>query len=73
LTTEDEENARWAEHFKQVLIRPAPDEEAIITEAIRDFDIDFNLPNRQEIITAIKLRNNGKIISMQSFSKLIQN
>ena len=73
LTTEDEENARWTEHFKKVLIRPAPDEEAIITKAIRDLDIDINLPNRQEIITAIKLRNNGKIISMQSFSKLIQN
>ena len=60
LTTEDEQKARWAEHFKDVLNRPAPNEEAIITEAIRDLEIDINLPNRQEIITAIKLLKNGK-------------
>jgi len=60
LTTEDKQKDRWTEHFKGVLNRPAPDEEAIITEAIRNLEIDINLPNRQEIITVIKLLKNRK-------------
>jgi len=37
----------------EVLSRPPPDEEAILIEAIRDLEIDINLPNKQEIVTAI--------------------
>ncbi|XP_076105780.1 uncharacterized protein LOC143074119 [Mytilus galloprovincialis] len=60
LTTENEQKARWAEHFQEVLNRPAPDEEAIIIEALEDLEINTNLPERQEIITAIKALKNGK-------------
>ena len=49
LTIEDEQKAWLAE----VLNRPPPDEEAILIEAIRDLEIDINLPNKQEIVTAI--------------------
>lgn len=39
LTTEDEEKARWAEHFKEVLYRPTPDDEAIVIEAFQDLEL----------------------------------
>ena len=60
LTTESEQKTRWAEHFKEILNRPPPEEEAIINEAVIDLEIDTSTPNIQEIITAIKSLKNGK-------------
>ncbi|CAG2233652.1 unnamed protein product [Mytilus edulis] len=60
LTTEDEQKARWAEHFKEVLNRPPPDDEAIVIEAVQDLEININLPDKQEIIKVIKSLKNGK-------------
>ena len=60
LTTENEQKLRWAEHFKDVLNRPVPDEEAIVIEAIRDFEINTSVPDKQEIVTTIKALKNGK-------------
>ncbi|XP_025097624.1 uncharacterized protein LOC112565936 [Pomacea canaliculata] len=39
LTTEREQEARWAEHFREILNRPPPSEEADIQEAIEDLDV----------------------------------
>ena len=54
LTTENEQKARWAEYFKVALNRPAPDEEAIAMEAVRDLEINTSVPDKQEIVTEIK-------------------
>jgi hypothetical protein len=51
LTTENEQKARWAEHYKQILNRLAPDEEAIVIEAVRDLEINTSVPDKQEIVT----------------------
>ncbi|CAG2246334.1 unnamed protein product [Mytilus edulis] len=60
LATEDDQKAKCAEHFKEVRNRPAIDKEAIIIEALQDLEINTNLPERQEIIIAIKALKNGK-------------
>jgi len=54
LTTEREQEACWAEHFKDVLNRPPPTVEADIQEAETDLDVNTDPPNKQEIIAAIK-------------------
>ncbi|XP_025108813.1 uncharacterized protein LOC112572996 [Pomacea canaliculata] len=40
LTTEIEQEARWAEHFREILNRPPPSKEADIQEAIEDIDCE---------------------------------
>ena len=60
LTTEAEKEARWAEHFSEVLNRPAPTSEADIQESGDDLDINTLPPGREEIIAAIKSLKNGK-------------
>jgi hypothetical protein len=61
LTKENEQKARWAEHFKVVLNnRPAPDEEAIVIEAVRDLEINTSVSDKQEIATTIKALKYGK-------------
>ena len=60
LTTEREQEARWAEHFREVLNRPAPNTQADIQEAEEDLDIPTEPPSRQEIVKAIVTLNNGK-------------
>ena len=55
LTTEREQEARWAEHFMDVLNRPPPTVEADIQEAETDLDVNTDPPNKQEIIAAIKI------------------
>ncbi|KAI4896154.1 hypothetical protein NFI96_009623 [Prochilodus magdalenae] len=60
LTTEREQEVRWAEHFREVLNRPPPSEEADIQEAIEDLDVNIAPPEKQEIITATKSLKNRK-------------
>ena len=60
LTTEKEQDERWAEHFREVLNRPPPDETADIPEAEEDLDIDIDPPTKEEIVAAIKTLKNGK-------------
>ncbi|KAL9971331.1 hypothetical protein ACROYT_G023842 [Oculina patagonica] len=60
LTTERDQEVRWAEHFKDVLNRPPPTVEADIQEAETDLDVNIDPPNTQEIIAAIKTLKNNK-------------
>ena len=60
LTTEKEQDERWAEHFREVLNRPPPDETTDIPEAEEDLDIDIDPPTKEEIVAAIKTLKNGK-------------
>ena len=60
LTTEKEQEERWAEHFQEVLNRPSPDETADIPEATEDLDIITDPPTKEEIVAAIKTLQNGK-------------
>ncbi|RXN12130.1 endonuclease-reverse transcriptase [Labeo rohita] len=60
LTTENEQEARWAEHFQEVLNRPPPEEEADIQDASADLDINTDPPGKEEIVTAIRSLKNRK-------------
>ena len=60
LTTEAEQEARWAEHFSEVLTRPP----ALIVAEVQDRDTDLDVstapPEKEEIIAAIGSLQNGK-------------
>ncbi|PIK44249.1 putative pendrin-like [Apostichopus japonicus] len=60
LTTEAEQEARWADHFCEVLNRPPPTIEAVIQEAEDDLDVSSTPPTKEEVIAAIKSLKNGK-------------
>ena len=60
LTSKADIDARWAEHFSQVLIRLPPTAEADIQEAEHDLDVDTAPPEKEEIIQAIKSLKNRK-------------
>ena len=46
------------EHFKDVLNRPAPEEEPDIPEAEEDLSVDTRPPKKEEIIAAINSLTN---------------
>ena len=56
----DEQRSRWAEHFEELLNRPAPANTPDIPVAAEDLPIDCGKPTREEIRKAIKQLNNGK-------------
>ena len=60
LTTEEEIEARWAEHFSEILNRPPPTVQADIQNMEVDLDINTDPPSKVEIIAAIKTLKNGK-------------
>ena len=60
LTTEAEQDARWAEHFSEVLNRPPPPTAADVQEAETDLDVTTTPLDKEEIIAAIKSLRNGK-------------
>nr|KAG5711041.1 hypothetical protein BaRGS_013775 [Batillaria attramentaria] len=51
---------RWADHFEELLNRPAPANPPTIPEAERDLEIDCGAPTKEEIVRAIKKMKNGK-------------
>ena len=51
---------RWAEHFEELLNRPAPQKPPNISPADRDLDINCKKPAREEITNVIKLLKNDK-------------
>ena len=60
LTDETEQNARWAEHFKEILNREPPTEEAIISDNQTELDINIEPPTKGEIVNAINSLKNNK-------------
>lgn len=60
LTTSDDQRKRWAEHFSELLNRPAPEEPADIppTEAI--LPVNCDKPSKEEIKKSIKTLKSGK-------------
>jgi hypothetical protein len=60
LTTEKEQEARWKEHFEEVLNRSDPVSPAEIKDPAEDLNIDTDPPTRAEILSAIKTLKNRK-------------
>ena len=56
----EQQLTRWAEHFEELLNRPAPPNPQDIHPTDRDLDINCGQPTREEIRKAIKLLRNGK-------------
>ena len=48
------------EHFKKILNRPPPEEDADIPEAANDLNINTAVPKKEEIVKAIKSLKSGK-------------
>ena len=57
---EEEQRARWAEHFKETLNRPAPLAPPDIPSPTQLLDINTNPPSKTEIAKAIKSLKSGK-------------
>jgi hypothetical protein len=60
LATTEEQLARWAEHFKEVLNRPPPDVTPEINRADGELKINLNLPSKTEIKQTIKKLKTAK-------------
>ena len=60
ITSEEEQRARWAEHFKETLNRPAPSVPPTIPPPTELLDINTNPPTKNEIIKALKSLKSGK-------------
>ena len=60
LSSEKDREARWVEHFNEVLNRPPPEEEPVIPEAEEDSSVDTGPPKKEEIIAAINSLKNHK-------------
>ena len=60
LTTVEEQLKRWAEHFKELLNRPTPEEPPEIPPAETELPINCNKPTKAEIKKAITTLRNGK-------------
>ncbi|RUS69643.1 hypothetical protein EGW08_022594 [Elysia chlorotica] len=60
LTTKSEQEARWTEHFREILNRPPPKTAVDIHFAEVDLDINTEPPEKAEIERAIKSLKSGK-------------
>ena len=60
LTTEESQLRRWAEHFRETLNRPLPEEIPNIPGRENVLQIRTNTPTKEEILSAIKLLKAGK-------------
>ena len=60
LTTTDDQLKRWAEHFRELLNRPTPEEPPDIPPAETELPINCGQPSFEEIRKAIKTLRNGK-------------
>ena len=74
LISEEMQDARWAEYFKDILNQPPPETEPDIPVAVEDLEIKTSPLSKKEIINSVKaLKNIIKPLdlttSMQSFSK----
>ena len=66
LTTEEEQNARWVEHFSEVLNQPTPDNPLSLEgeEAIIQPNITLDKIGTEEVRRAIKTLKNNKAAGM---------
>ena len=60
LTSEQDRDVRWTEHFSEVLNRPQPELPLDILPAQEDLDMRVDPPTRHEILNAIKAMKNNK-------------
>ena len=60
LSGEEEQRARWAEHFKETLNRPAPPAPPEIPPPSELLDVNNDPPSEAEIAKAIKSLKSGK-------------
>ena len=60
ISTEEDQRARWTEHFKETLNRPAPPAPPDIPPPTKLLDINTNPPSKAEISKAIKSLKSGK-------------
>ncbi|KAJ8346757.1 hypothetical protein SKAU_G00281580 [Synaphobranchus kaupii] len=60
ITTTQDQRKRWAEHFKVVLNRPAPEEPLDIPPADTVLPINYDKPSKAEIRKAIQALKTGK-------------
>ena len=60
LTTEKDQEKRWAEHFQEVVNNEALEESAVSQDTMKDLDISTEPPSKEEIIAAIRDLKNGK-------------
>ena len=60
ITTESDQRKRWAEHFEDLLNRPAPVTTPEIPPADSVLKVNTNPPTKSEITKALKLLKNGK-------------
>ena len=54
ISDKEEQRARWAEHFKETLSRPAPSVPTDIQPSTELLDINTNPPTKAEVTKAIK-------------------
>ena len=57
ITIEEDQRARWAEHFRETLNRPPPPTPPDIPPAAQLLDVNINPPTKTEIMKAIKTLN----------------
>lgn len=60
LTTEQEQAAKWVQHFREVLNHPQPAEPAHPQPVQDPLNIDISLPRASEMMEAIQSMKNGK-------------
>ena len=60
LTSDSEQAKRWAEHFEEILNRPAPTEAIETREPEEELRVNCDKPSIEEIVGAIKKIKNNK-------------
>jgi hypothetical protein len=60
ITDCEQQLEKWAEHFEELLNRPAPENLPNIAEADTNIEINCDPPKKDEIIRAIKKIKNSK-------------
>ena len=68
LTTDAEQEARWAEHFSEVLNRLPPTVTANVQDPAKDLDVNTAPPEKEEIVAAIRSLKNGKVPGQDSLN-----
>ena len=68
LTTEAEQEARWAEHFSDVLNRPTLTTKAEVQDPDNELDFSTAPPEKEEIMTTIRSLKTGEAQGQDSLN-----